>query len=70
MPLIDYLPCAVQLLHLNSDDYDKANNQVLKFKEKNRAAQRRYRERQKVRAFCMIPVQIPASQFLHPCSRL
>jgi hypothetical protein len=30
-----------------SDDYDKANNQVLKFKEKNRAAQRRYRERQK-----------------------
>jgi len=31
----------------DSDDYDKVNNQVLKFKEKNRAAQRRYRERQK-----------------------
>ncbi len=32
----------------HSDDYDKVNSQVLKFKEKNRAAQRRYRERQKV----------------------
>lgn len=33
----------------DSDDLDKASNTVQKFKEKNRAAQRRYRERQKVR---------------------
>jgi hypothetical protein len=32
----------------DSDDLDKASNTVQKFKEKNRAAQRRYRERQKV----------------------
>lgn len=31
-----------------SDDLDKVSNTVQKFKEKNRAAQRRYRERQKV----------------------
>ena len=40
-----------------SDDLDKASNTVQKFKEKNRAAQRRYRERQKVRFL------------LPPCSR-